>query len=176
MTVGVDISKEDLATAILDGPVSTFPNTKTGVGNLLANLSAGSTIAMEATGKFHRLLADTAYEQGFRVLVFNPKDVLHYGRSISPRAKTDPVNAGVIAMFACVRKHRTYQPLPPLIEMLRSLVRTRASLVRERVSHENQARTSRFPVLSRRCRHRHCRVYKEPGHSDPDSCRQPSSV
>ena len=105
---------------------------------MLSALDPGSTVAMEATGKYHRLLANTAHCLGFHVLVLNPKDVHKYRDSISPRAKTDKVDSGTIADFAQVRNHTPYRPLPPVVEKLRNLVRLRSSLVKQRVAHNNQ--------------------------------------
>ena len=105
---------------------------------MLSALDPGSTVAMEATGKYHRLLANTAHCLGFHVLVLNPKDVHKYRDSISPRAKTEKVDSGTIADFAQVRNHTPYRPLPPVVEKLRNLVRLRSSLVKQRVAHNNQ--------------------------------------
>jgi len=141
MTIGVDVSKDTLAVWRSPGPARTIPNTRQGVTRLLRSIEPESTIAMEATGAYHKLLADTACSKGFRVVVFNPKDVLHYARSISPRTKTDSVDAKVIASYAHVRTdHRAYQPISPAMAKLRDLLRTRVLLVRDRTGLENRLR------------------------------------
>jgi transposase len=141
MTIGIDVSKDTLAVWRSSGSPRTIPNTRQGVTSLLGSIEPESTIAMEATGAYHKLLADTACSKGFKVVVFNPKDVLHYARSISPRAKTDSVDAKVIASYARVRTdHRTYQPTSPAAAKLRDLLRTRVLLVRDKTGLENRLR------------------------------------
>lgn len=141
MTLGVDVAKNSLVTSDPQGGMRTVANEKGAVEHLLGSLQPGSTIAMEATGQYHRLLANMAFSQGFKVIVFNPKDVLHYARSISPRAKTDRVDAKVIASYALARAdHKPYQPAPEIAERLKNLVRTRRSLVDNRTSLENRLR------------------------------------
>jgi transposase len=139
MTIGVDVSKNTLVFCTRTGHPASVENTARGVKRLLCRLERGATVAMEATGRFHRLLAETAYSMGFTVFVFNPKDVNRYAKSVSPRAATDPIAARIIAEFACIRNHRPYVPPPAFVDVLRNLVRTRAGLVKERVALENRA-------------------------------------
>lgn len=139
MTIGVDVSKETLVYSARDGKASSVANSVDGVKRLLSRIGPQATIAMEATGRYHRLLADTAHAMGFVVIVFNPRDVNRYAKSVSPRATTDPIAAQIIAEYASVRSHRAYVPPPAFVEALRNLVRTRAGLVKQRVALENQA-------------------------------------
>jgi len=141
MTLGVDVAKDYLVASDSEGKVRTVANSQTAVADLLSSLPSGSTIAMEATSHYHKPLADMAYAQGFKVIVFNPKDVLHYARSISPRAKTDRVDAKVIALYALAKKDpKYYQATPQVAQKLIGLVRTRRSLVDNRTSLENRLR------------------------------------
>jgi len=139
MIIGVDVSKDTLVHCTRDGHPSSVENSAKGVKRLLCGLPAGTRLAMEATGRFHKLLANTAHSMGLTVIVFNPKDVNRYAKSISPRAATDPIAARIIAEFASVRDHRPYVPPPAFVDVLRNLVRTRAGLVKQRVALENQA-------------------------------------
>lgn len=143
MTYGIDVSKDNLAVSDTLGNVRTIPNTKQGISKLLKSVDTGSTIAMEATGHYHKILADTAFTNGFRVVVFNPKDVLYYAKSISPRAKTDNVDAKVIANYAQVRNdYKIYRPLSPELSKLKSLLRSRALLVKSRIGLQNSLKAS----------------------------------
>lgn len=141
MMLGVDVAKDNLVTSDPHGKVRTIANSKGAVSKLLSGLDPGTTIAMEATGQYHKLLADTAFSQGFAVIVFNPRDVLHYAKSISPRAKTDRVDAKVIARYALARTdYLPYTPTPEVAKGLLSLSRARASLVKKRTALENELR------------------------------------
>lgn len=137
MTVGVDVSKDSLDLAV-GKIVKRFPNTPAGITKLLSSIDSSATVAMEATGRYHRQLADTAFSKGHRVYVMNPKDVHRYSASTSPRASTDPIAAKAIAEFASVREHRAYKPNPELAQTIKDLVRARARLVVARVANENQ--------------------------------------
>ena len=139
MTIGVDVSKDDLVCSHQDGQPFSHPNSAKGVKRLLSRLGPATTIAMEATGRYHRLLADMAYSMGFTVVVLNPKDVSRYAKSVSPRASTDPIMASVIAEFASIREHRRYTTPPTFVDTLKNLVRTRAGLVKQKTALKNQA-------------------------------------
>jgi transposase len=114
-------------------------NTPEGVSLLLDDVPPNAVIAMEATGRYHKLLADTAHLRGFKVIVHNPKDVSKYAKSVCSRASTDPIMAKVIAEFTEIREHRVYDPTPSFVDTLKNLVRTRAGLVKERTSLQNRA-------------------------------------
>ena len=139
MVIGVDVSKDNLDRCTREGTPSRVANSLKPIKGFLGRLPAGTILAMEATGRYHRLLANTAYAMGFTVFVFNPKDVSRYAKSVSPRATTDPISARIIAEFASVRKHRAYTPVPGFADALKNLVRTRAGLVKQRVAIANQA-------------------------------------
>jgi len=141
LMLGVDVAKDNLVASDPHGKPRTIANSKDAVAELLSSLDPGATIAMEATGNYHKLLANAAFSRGFRVIVFNPRDVLHYAKSISPRAKTDQVDAKVIARYALARPdHLPYEPKSEIAQKLLDLGRVRSSLVRKRTSLENELR------------------------------------
>jgi transposase len=139
MTVGVDVSKGKLDYAAKAKTPRSVDNTPEGVSLLLDDVPPNAVIAMEATGRYHRLLANTAHLRGFTVIVHNPKDVSKYAKSVCSRASTDPIMAKVIAEFTEIREHRIYDPTPSFVDTLKNLVRTRAGLVKERTSLQNRA-------------------------------------
>jgi transposase len=141
LMLGVDVAKDNLVASDPYGKARTIANSEDAVAKLLSTLDPGATIAMEATGNYHKLLANAAFSQGFKVIVFNPRDVLHYAKSIFPRAKTDQVDAKVIARYALARPdHLPYEPTPAVAQKLLNLSRARASLVKKRTSLENELR------------------------------------
>jgi transposase len=139
MTIGIDVSKDELVCSYRDGQPFSHPNSAKGVKRFLSRLAPATTIAMEATGRYHRLLADTAYSMGFMVIVLNPKDVSRYAKSVSPRASTDPLMAQIISEFASIRERRAYATPPAFVDALKNLVRTRAGLVKHKTALNNQA-------------------------------------
>jgi transposase len=143
MTVGVDVSQATLVWCALDGQPATLPNEAAAITAWLATLPHETTIAMEATGRYHRTLADLAVAQGYRVLVLNPRDVHHYAQSLTPRATTDPIMARVIAEFV-TRETRhplqVYVPAPAFVDDVRTLVRIRSGMVQEKIRLHHQRR------------------------------------
>jgi transposase len=136
---GIDVSKATLMVARLDGTPWALPNQPAAIQRWLATLPPDTIVAMEATGRFHRPLADLADARGFTVYVFNPRDVHRYAQSLSPRAATDPIAARLIAEFAAVtRKHPVYHTPPAYVDTLKTLLRTRASLVRHLLALRQQ--------------------------------------
>lgn len=140
MTIGIDVSKDWLVACTPKGRPLNIANSPQDIREFLEQLDAATTVAMEATGRYHRPLADAAFAMGFKVLVLNPKDVSHYTRSISPRTETDPVCARNIARFADKEDFRPYTPVPEQAQALMDLVRTRAGLVVQCVALQNRAR------------------------------------
>lgn len=131
--IGVDVAKDSIVAAHAEGdfaPVS-VPNRRAELRAWLKTLPAGSHLAMEATGRYHALLADLAHELGFVVYVINAKDLHHYAKGLGRRGKTDRLDAKVIARFLA-REHgelRPYTPPTPQQRELDVLLRRRARLV-----------------------------------------------
>lgn len=103
ITVGIDVSK-----AVLDvhvhpaGESFCLGNDEAGVAALverLAGLEGLVCIGIEASGRYERLAVAGLAEAGQPVVVLNPAQVRHYGQAIGFKAKTDPIDARLIALF-----------------------------------------------------------------------------
>jgi transposase len=107
------------------------PNKPTALKALLRALPAQSCIAMEATGNYHQCLADLAHQLGLRVHVLNPRDLYHYAKGVGMRAKTDRVDAALIARFLANEgaRLRPYQPATAEQRKVDQLLRRRAKIV-----------------------------------------------
>jgi transposase len=107
-------------------------NERQAIVQWLRSVPRGSRLAMEATGRYHLLLARLAHEHGLQVYVLNPRDVSHYARGVGQRGKTDRLDAQVIARYVANEHEqlRCWQPAPPQLAELDSLLRRRAALVR----------------------------------------------
>lgn len=130
--IGVDVSKAELviATAPERRP-SSIANTAASILRWLREIPSHALIAMESTGRYHGLLAQLACEAGFKVFVLNARDVFFYARALGTRAKTDGVDAGVIARY--LQEHHTHlhpwKPSTPLQQRLHELLTRRAQVV-----------------------------------------------
>jgi transposase len=138
LNVGVDVAKDQVMVACAQGSFAThsIPNRRTPLLGWLHTLPAGSRIGMEATGDYHRSLADLAHGIGLVVYVLNPKDTRYYARGLGRRAKTDRVDAELIARYIA-HEHpglHPYMPASPEQRLLDQTLRRRAHLVSMRVA------------------------------------------
>ena len=89
---------------------------------------------MESTGSYHELLAHLAHRRGLSVYVLNAKDVRHYGQATGQRAKTDRVDAALVARYVA-KEHEhlhPWYPPNPTQRQLQRLMRRRAKLTSAR--------------------------------------------
>ena len=100
--VGIDVSKDQLDVHILD-PQSAFrlPHNAAGRRQLLDQLpTPGSClVVLEATGGYERTLACELLAAGHAVSVVNPRQVRDFAKALGLLAKTDRIDAAVIARF-----------------------------------------------------------------------------
>jgi transposase len=129
--IGIDIAKESFQVA--SQPVQlhgSYLNTTKGHREFIHSLRDLSVaqIVMEATGGYEKPLADELLQAGYNVVVANPRQVRDFARGLGKLAKTDPIDAGVIAQFSEIVKPRPKQPKTPHIEALSELVTRRQQL------------------------------------------------
>jgi transposase len=101
--VGIDVSKDRLDVHVRPSGEA-FAVTRDGKGleELVERLRAlaPTLIAVEATGGFETIVAAAVAGATLPLAVVNPAQVRHFARAIGKRAKTDPIDAAVIAHFA----------------------------------------------------------------------------
>lgn len=103
MYAGIDVSKDWLDVHVRPSGESFRINRDAqGLAMLLERLRGQplAVIAVEATGGFETIVAAALGGAGLPVVVVNPAQVRHYAQAINRRAKTDPIDAEVIARFA----------------------------------------------------------------------------
>jgi transposase len=115
ITVGIDVSKAALDVHVHPaGETLVLGNDEAGVTELverLGRLEGLTCIGIEASGRHERLAVAELAGAGLPVVVLNPAQVRHYGQALGQRAKTDPIDARLIALFvAAVRPEP--RPLP----------------------------------------------------------------
>jgi transposase len=100
-------------------------------------------VALEATGGFETVVTAALAAAGLPVVIVNPAQVRAFAKAIGQRAKTDPIDAGVIAHFAEATRPRI-RPLPDAdTRLLADLVARRRQIV-EMIGAESQ-RLKRAP-------------------------------
>lgn len=101
--VGIDVSKDRLDVAVLpSGEAFAVERNGSGLEVLVERLRALGThlVALEATGGFETIVAAALAGAGLPVAVVNPAQIRAFAKALGQRAKTDPIDAQVIARFA----------------------------------------------------------------------------
>lgn len=102
VTVGVDVGKYFLDVYLHEKDLYwQVENTPAGVGKLLARLAHYQVqrLVMEATGRYQLLLPEQAFEKAIPVCIVKPLAVRRYAQAIGKTAKTDKIDAQVIAEY-----------------------------------------------------------------------------
>ena len=105
VTVGVDVGKWFLDVCVYEKDLHwQVENTADGVRRLLGRLSRYQVerLIMEATGRYQLLLAEAAFEKALPVCIVKPLAVRRYAQATGKIAKTDTIDAQVIAEFGVV--------------------------------------------------------------------------
>jgi transposase len=144
--VGIDISKDQLDVHMLPkGMRTTVKNDAQGIVSLIEILRAENpmVIVMEATGGYEISVAAELGVASLPVAIVNPAQVRDFAKGIGKRAKTDAIDAYVLAQFAQTVKP-TPKPLPTDDEtQIKELVTRRRQLVDLRASEKNRFRRVR---------------------------------
>jgi transposase len=101
--IGIDVSKDRLDVAELPGETAwQIPYTEEALTKLVEQLRLQNPvrIVLEATGGWEIAAVGALAEAGLPVVVVNPRQVREFGRAIGRLAKTDRIDAQVLALFA----------------------------------------------------------------------------
>jgi transposase len=112
--VGIDVAKAQLDIAVRpSGPQWVTSNDEAGIGELVGRLQVAppALVVLEATGGLEVPVAAALAAAGLPVAVVNPRQVRDFARAIGQLAKTDALDAQVLARFAEV-VHPTPRALP----------------------------------------------------------------
>ena len=151
-TVGIDISKDWLdAFAAPEGRTSRFSNDGAGFRKLIVWVgSEVERIAYEPSGAFHRDLEDTLLKAGLPLYAINPFQVRSFARSLGRRAKSDAVDARMLATMAdAVEDLRPTEAKSEGQRDLAELQQVRDALRKDRTATLNRGKNLRTPVGKR---------------------------
>ena len=134
--VGVDVAKNELVIyqAELD-LLETISNDKAAIKKWLKALPAPVDLAIESTNIYHLAFADLAHEAGCTIYMVGGYELSHYRKGVNVRAKTDALDAKLLARYLKNEYEELHPWVPPspLYRRLLSLFRRRAALVQARV-------------------------------------------
>lgn len=138
--VGIDVSKDRLDAHVLpSGEAFAVARNGAGVAELVGRLKTltPALVALEATGGFETVVAAGLAAAALPVVVVNPAQVRHFAQALGQRAKTDPIDAAVIARFVEATRPAP-RPLPDeTTRLLADLVARRRQIV-EMMAAEGQ--------------------------------------
>lgn len=134
--VGIDVAAKTLAIVISTVPgAQTLPNTAAGWQQLHETLTAHGAhpvttrLILEATGAYWQGAATALTAGGWTVSVISPGSARHYAQARLRRAKTDRVDAAVLAAYGRDLQPAAWTPLPADVQTLQLLIRQRDDLV-----------------------------------------------
>ena len=130
--IGIDVSKDRLDVHVLPQDEAFFVERNgKGLLELVERLKplAPSLVALEATGGFEATTAAALAGAGLPLAVVNPAQVRHYAQALGKRAKTDAIDAKVIARFAADVKPEPRALPDELTQLLADMVARRRQIV-----------------------------------------------
>lgn len=136
---GVDVSKKELVVVIGGHPaLRRYTNDATGRRRLCKDLTkiAGAErlrVGLEASGGYERKAVAALRKAGFEVIVFQPIQVRAYAQYLGHRAKTDPIDAHLIALATAAHEgdiRHSDDRLAPLAEHLTLIEQIEEDIVR----------------------------------------------
>jgi transposase len=147
LSIGVDVSKHTLEWATTQAaPVRRAANDRCGVAQLAREFQRlrPARIVLESTGGYERALLEALSARGLPVVRVNPWRVRRFGEGIGVLAKTDPIDARLLARFGALAE-------VPLAPVRRGCQRLSADLVarRRQLVAMIVAEKNRLPLVAR---------------------------
>ncbi len=148
--VGIDVAKHTLEWAAgVEGKIQHTRNELRPIAALVRRMvTVGpERIVIESTGGYERAVVAKLAEAGLPVVVVNPRRVRSFGEGMGFLAKTDAIDARLLALFG----EKVEPPIRPILQgtdrLLADLVARRRQLVAMIVSEKNRKETAPAPVL-----------------------------
>jgi transposase len=143
--VGIDVSKRELDVWVHNEEGSyEFHNDAEGIGELVRFMQHHSptVVVVEATGGYERRMVAEMVSAGMPVAVVNPTRVRDFARSLGQLAKTDRIDARVIAHYASVVQPAPRERKGAAAEYLAALVERRRQIIVMLTAEKNRLHTA----------------------------------
>src|SRR5215211_3100967 len=142
--VGIDVSKARLDVAELEGCEWQMDNTADGIAELVQQMAEmqPELIVVEATGGYQRSVVDALFHAGLSVAVVNPARVRQFARACGLLAKTDKLDAQVLAEFGRRVQPRRYEGKSEAEKQLSALLVRRKQVEEMLKAEQNRLRTT----------------------------------
>jgi transposase len=142
--VGINVSKRKFDVAVHgQSGGHTLPYTPAGMRRLLTLLkqAAATLVCLEATGGLEQPLVDLLHQQGVPVAVVNARQIRDFARATGQLAKTDAIDARIIARFGQLMPPRVTPPQTPTARKLSALTARRRQVQHMLVQEQNRLGT-----------------------------------
>ena len=152
--IGIDVGKDEIAIHIRPDGIAFSSGTEPGdLAALIARLtpfkSTLKVIVLEATGGYEAVIAGALSAAALPVAVVNPRQTRQFAAALGQLAKTDKIDAAVIAHFAEAVNIEPHPPADAQVAELRALLSRRSQLIEMRTA-EKQRLTKAANKLARR--------------------------
>jgi transposase len=147
--VGVDVSKRTWDVCLLPAAIRrSFAATDEGLSSLLELLRQhpATLVVLEATGGYERRLAAALQDARLEVAIVNPRQVRDFAKALGRLAKTDRLDAEVLALFAQKIQPRPCEKCPEKQAELDALVARRRQLLQLRTMEFNRLHMAEYKL------------------------------
>jgi len=141
VNVGVDVGKASLDIYIYEKAIHwQEDNNPAGIKRILKRLAYYQVerLVMEATGRYEFLLAETAHSKQLPVCIVKPLSIRRYAGAINQTAKTDKIDAAVIAEFAAIVRPKATPRKSKNLIAIKDLIARRRQLMGLRTQELNR--------------------------------------
>jgi transposase len=149
--VGIDVSKDRLDVAVLgEERGGQVDNTQAGIAQLVQQMQevCPELIVVEATGGYQRAVVEALFHAGLSVAVVNPARVRQFARACGLLAKTDKLDAQVLAVFGQRMQPKPYTGKSEAEKQLSALLVRRNQLEEMLKAEQNRLRTTSVSLKS----------------------------
>jgi transposase len=147
--VGIDVSKNTLDVAAYSSNRKwQFANNDAGISQLVRSLKELGTalVVVEATGGYEFSVAYTLNREGIPCAIANPREVRDFAKATKKLAKTDSIDAGVLAHFAAVFKPKPRAISDEQTQELEAILARRRQVIEMLTAEKNRLHMARKPV------------------------------
>ena len=155
--VGIDVGKDQLDVFVHpNGSRMTVRNDRRSITSLASKLRSldAVLVTMEATGRYHRMAHDILHEAGLQVAVINPFRSRQFAESMGRLAKTDTIDAQMLAHFGERMQPSPSVPHTEAMKQLRDLYAARRQVVSEIADLKRKQHSSDNGLVMRQIRSR----------------------
>ena len=150
--IGIDVSKDRLDVHVLPGGEAfAVARDRKGLADLTEKLRllAPTLVGVEATGGFETVVAAALAGSSLPLVVVNPAQVRHFAQALGRRAKTDGIDAAVIARFVEATKPELRPIADKATQLLADLVARRRQIIEMIVAEKNRERRTAVPRIKK---------------------------